>query len=149
MPMLKREILALIRKGSFARAIGMAAEFTRHHPQDAAGFELIAMAEEAAGYTRAAIQTISHAVELAPRLLSLRIMRARLLLKDNRLQAAITEVNTLIAMSNVRGQDDFLQQAIACRDELLARLPAGTRPSVATATTPARRQTPAPLSPRP
>lgn len=122
MLMLKRQVLTLIRQGSFTRAIGVAADFTRRNPHHALGFQLIATAEEAAGYTKAAIQTITHAIELAPGKPSLRIMHARLLLKDHRLREAIAEVNDLIAICDPRRDAEFLDAAIACRDELLERL---------------------------
>lgn len=90
MLMLKRQVQFLIDKGAFTKAIGMAAEYVRRNPDCAAGHQLVAMGEEAAGYTKAAIQTISHAIKLAPDEPSIRIMRARLLVKDHRLNPTLT-----------------------------------------------------------
>ncbi len=129
MLMLKRQVLTLIRQGSFTRAIGLAADFTRRNPENATGFQLVALAEEAAGYTKAAIQTIAHAIHLAPGEPSSHIMRARLLLKDNRLQEAIAAVNAIIAMCDARRDARFLHEAITCRDELMERV-ASRRPSL-------------------
>ena len=122
MLMIKQHVKDLINKGAFTKAIGMAAEYVRRNPEHAAGHQLVAMAEEAAGYMKAAIQTISHAIDLAPADLSLRIMRARLLLKDKRITEAVTDLNALIAMSDPRRDAEFLHEAIACRDELMERM---------------------------
>jgi predicted Zn-dependent protease len=122
MHVFKRQVQTLIRQGAFTRAIGMAADFARRHPDSAAGYQLVAMAEEAAGYTKAAIQTITHAICLAPIDPFSRIMRARLLLKDRRLKEAINEVDALIALCDARRDTRFLHEAIACRDELLERM---------------------------
>ena len=125
MLMIKQHVKDLINKGAFTKAIGMAAEYVRRNPEHAAGHQLVAMAEEAAGYMKAAIQTISHAIDLAPADLSLRIMRARLLLKDKRITEAVTDLNALIAMSDPRRDAGFLHEAIECRDELMARMNSG------------------------
>lgn len=122
MLLLKRQVQTLIKQGSYTRAIGLAADFARRHPEHAASFQLVAMAEEAAGYTKAAIQTIAHAIELAPGDPSSHIMRARLLLRDKRLNEATAEVNALIALCDARRDTRFLHDAVACRDELLERV---------------------------
>lgn len=122
MLMLKRHVQALIDKRAFTKAIGLAADFARRNPDDAAGNQLVAMAEEAAGYTKAAIQTISHAIDLAPGDPSLRVTRARLLLKDHRIGEAIADIDSIIALEDTQDDAHFLDEAIACRDELLARL---------------------------
>ena len=122
MLMIKRHVQSLIDKGAYTKAIGAAAEYVRRNPDCATGHQLISMAEEAAGYTKAAIQTISHAIDLAPNEPSIRIMRARLLLKDHRLKEAIADVNVLIAMGDARRDTQLLHEAISCRDELLERM---------------------------
>jgi predicted Zn-dependent protease len=121
---LKQQIQALIDKRAFTKAIGVASEYVRRHPECSLGYQLTAMAEEAAGYTKAAIQTIGRAIELAPEDASLRIVRARLLLKDKRLQAAIAEVDTIIAQGNSYQDAELLQEAVACKNELLERMAA-------------------------
>lgn len=73
--MIKRHVQTLIDKGAYTKAIGAAAEYVRRNPTCATGHQLVAMAEEKAGYTKAALQTILHAIELAPDELSFRIMR--------------------------------------------------------------------------
>ncbi len=122
MLMLKRHVQSLIDKGAFTKAIGMAAEYVRRNPECAAGHHLVAMGEEAAGYTKAAIQTISHAIKLSPSDPTIRVMRARLLVKDHRLMDAITDVETIIATSDPRRDTQLLHDAVACRDELLERI---------------------------
>lgn len=122
MLMLKRHVQSLLDKGAFTKAIGVAAEYVRRNPDCALGHHLVAMAEEAAGYTKAAIQTVSHAIDLAPDEPSLRIMRSRLFVKDHRLKEAITDVEVIIAMCNPRRDEQMLSDAVACRDELLERL---------------------------
>ncbi|GAB1393747.1 hypothetical protein MASR1M60_19110 [Rhodocyclaceae bacterium] len=122
MLMLKRHVQSLIDRGAFTKAIGMAAEYVRRNPDCAAGHHLVAIAEEAAGYTKAAIQTISHAIKLAPGESSSRIVRARLLVKDHRIKEAIVDVETIIATSDPRRDALLLSDAISCRDELLERL---------------------------
>lgn len=124
MLMLKRHVQSLLDKGAFTKAIGAAAEFVRRNPESASGLQLVALAEETAGYTKAAIQTISHAIELAPNEPALRVMRARLLVKDHRLKEAITDVEVIIAMCNQRRDAQMLSDAMACRDELLERMQA-------------------------
>ena len=128
MLMLKRHVQSLIDKGAFTKAIGMAAEFVRRNPDSAAGLQLVAMAEEAAGYTKAAIQTIAHAIDLALGDPSLRVMRARLFVKDHRLKDAIADVEAIIATSDPRRDAQRLNEAIACRDDLLERLPSSRIP---------------------
>lgn len=120
--MIKRHVQTLIDKGAYTKAIGAAAEYVRRNPTSATGHQLVAMAEEKAGYTKAALQTILHAIELAPDELSFRIMRARLLVKDHRVKEAIADVEAIIAMSDPRRDAALLHDAVACRDELLERL---------------------------
>jgi predicted Zn-dependent protease len=122
MLMLKRHVQSLIDKGAFTKAIGAAAEYVRRNPACAVGHQLVAVAEEAAGYTKAAIQTISHAIALAPNEPALRVMRARLLVKDHRIKEAISDVETIVATSDPHRDAQLLNDAVACRDELLERL---------------------------
>lgn len=122
MLMLKRYVRSLIDKGAPTKAIGMAAEYVRRNPDCATGHQLVALAEEAAGYTKAAIQSISHAIDLAPGDPSIRMMRARLLLKDHRLKDSIADIEAIIAIGETRQDKDLLHEAIACRNELLERM---------------------------
>ncbi len=122
MLMLKRHVQSLIDKSAFTKAIGAAAEYARRNPDCAAGHHLVAIAEEAAGYTRAAIQTVSHAIDLAPNEAAQRIMRARLLVKDHRIKEAIEDVEAIIATDDPCGNAKLLCAAMACRTELLERL---------------------------
>jgi hypothetical protein len=122
MLMLKRHVQSLIDKGAFTKAIGIASEYVRRNPDCAAGHHLVAMGEEAASYIKAAIQTLTHAIKLAPGEPSIRIMRARLLVKDHRLKEAIADVETIIATSDPRRDAQLLSEAVACRDKLLERL---------------------------
>jgi protein involved in temperature-dependent protein secretion len=121
MLMIKRHVQSLIDKGAFTKAIGVAAEHVRRNPDSATGHQLVAMAEEAAGYTKAAIQTISHAIDLAPEEPSNLIMRARLLIKDHRIKEAIADVEIIITTSDPRRDAHLLSDAMACRDDLLER----------------------------
>lgn len=125
--MIKRHVQTLIDKGAFTKAIGVAAEYVRRNPNCATGHQLVAMAEEQAGYTKAAIQTILHAINLAPEALSFRIMRARLLVKDHRVKEAIADVDAIITMCHPRRDAELLNDAVACRDELLERLSIAVR----------------------
>ncbi len=120
--MIKHHVQTLIDKGAYTKAIGAAAEYARRNPNCATGHQLVAMAEEKAGYTKAAIQTILHAIDLAPKELSFRVMRARLLVKDHRVKEAIADVEAIITMCNPRRDAELLSDALACRDELLERL---------------------------
>jgi len=120
--MIKRHVRALLDKGAFTKAIAAAAEYVRRNPTCTTGHQLVAMSEEKAGYTKAAIQTILHAIDLAPEDLTFRVMRARLLVKDHRVKEAIADVESIIAMCNPRRDADLLNDAVACRDELLERL---------------------------
>lgn len=127
MLMLKRHVQSLLDKGAFTKAIGAAAEFVRRNPESVPGLQLVALAEETAGYTKTAIQTISHAIALAPNEPALRVMRARLLVKDHRLRDAIADVDAIIAKSDPRRDVQMLNDAMACRDELLDRMQAPGR----------------------
>ncbi len=120
--MIKRHVQTLLDKGAFTKAICAAAEYVRRNPKCAKGHQLVSMAEEKAGYTKAAIQTILHAIDLAPEDLTFRVMRARLLVKDHRVKEAIADVEAIIAMCNPRRDADLLNDAVACRDELRERL---------------------------
>lgn len=122
MLIIKRHVQALIDKGAFTNAIGAAAEYVRRNPDCAAGHQLVAMGEEAAGYTKAAIQSISHAINLSPEEPSFRVMRARLLVRDHRVKEAIADVEVIIALGDARCDGQLLSDAIACRGELLERL---------------------------
>ena len=125
MYLIRQQVLSLIAKGAITAAITAAADFARRNPDQAACFCLIAQAEEAAGYTKAAIQSVSHAIALAPQEPAYRIMRSRLYLKDNRLRNAIEDVDCIIALANARKDADFIRDAVVCRDELLDRLASG------------------------
>lgn len=116
---IKRQLQTLIAKGAYPRAIGFAAEFVRRNPESAAAYCLLAQAEEAAGYIRAAIQSISHAVDRAPEVSDYRIVRARLHLKDRHRDGALADINALIALGQAAGNPHFIHEAMACRDELL------------------------------
>lgn len=122
MQTIKRNVQALIAKGAFTAAITAAADFSRRNPGKPECFGLIAEAEESAGYTKAAIQSVSHAIALAPQEPAYRILRSRLYVKDKQLEKAIADINQLVAMANILGNADFIHDAVACRDELLERL---------------------------
>ena len=122
MLMLKRQVQSLIDKSAFTQALSLAAGYARRNPDCVASHQLVATIEESAGYTKAAIQTISHAIRLAPEETALRILRARLLVKDHRINEAIEDVKFIIAAAGPRRDEQMLRDAIACRDELLERL---------------------------
>lgn len=122
MRLIKHHVQSLIANGAFTAAITIAADFARRNPGNAVVFFLIAQAEEAAGYTKAAIQSVSQSIALAPYDHTYRIMRGRLYLKDNQLVKAIEEINCIISMGKARQDATFLGSAIACRDELLDRV---------------------------
>lgn len=107
----------------------MASEYARRAPSNPAGHLLVAIAEEAAGYIKAAIQTITHAVALTPDDPTLRITRARLLVKDRRLREAIADINVVVAVSDARRDAGVLGEAVACRDDLLQRLASSDAPA--------------------
>ncbi len=137
MQTLKRHVHTLIAKGAFTAAITVAADLARRNPEMADCYGLIAEAEEAAGFTKAAIQSVSHAIALAPLQPGYRITRSRLYLKDRRLQDAIDDINSIIALERAKNNISFIRDAIACRDELLERL-ACSRPSSETGLTSSR-----------
>lgn len=121
MNQVRRRVLALIKTGAFIQAVTAAAEFTRRNPDMAESYGLLSLAEEIAGYTRAAIKTVSHAIALAPHEAGYRFQRGRLHLKINDLSAALDDLNTVIEMEKQQGDYVCTEAAIARRDEALER----------------------------
>lgn len=124
MHQVRSRVLALAGKKAYAVAIALAADFARRNPDSAACQALVAQAEEIAGYTKAAIQSISRAIALAPQELAYRQTRARLYLAAHLPEEALREMECLIAVARSEADDAYVDAARACRDELLRRLKA-------------------------
>lgn len=114
----KNRVLTLAEKGAHTAAIALAADLARRDPDSAAGYALLAQAEEMAGYTKAAIQSISRAIARAPYDLAYRQTRARLYLAAKRADEALREMDCLIAIAQTNADEDYVFAARSCREEL-------------------------------
>lgn len=122
MHQVRSRVLSLAGKKAYAVAIAMAADFARRNPDSAACYALVAQAEEIAGYTKAAIQSISRAIGMEPYELSYRQTRARLYLAAHMPEEALREMECLVDIARAEADDAYVQAAQACRDELRHRL---------------------------
>jgi tetratricopeptide (TPR) repeat protein len=122
MNQLRRRVQALIKTGAFIQAVTAAAEFTRRNPEMAESYGLLSHTEEVAGYTRAAIKTISHAIALAPHEPAYRFHRGRLHMKVNALTEARDDMAAVIEMEKDLAEPYYTEPAMACRDEALERM---------------------------
>lgn len=122
MNQVRSRVLALAGKKAYAVAIAMAADFARRNPDTAACYALVAQAEEIAGYTKAALQSISRAIAIEPHELSYRQTRARLYLAAHLPEEALHEMDCLIEIARAEADDTYVDAAQACRDELHRRL---------------------------
>jgi hypothetical protein len=82
----------------------------------------LSQTEEIAGYTKAAIKTVSHAIELSPHEPAYRFQRGRLHLKVNATAEALADMNSVIEMEQSSGSCHYTGEAAACRDEAWGRL---------------------------
>jgi tetratricopeptide (TPR) repeat protein len=122
MNQIRKRVLSLVKTGALIQAVTAAAEFARRNPRMADSYELLAQAEEVAGYTRAAIKTISHAITLAPEEPAFRFQRGRLHLKVNALPDALEDMSAVIALEQHLAAPYYTEAAAACREDLLERL---------------------------
>ena len=103
------------------QAVTVAAEFARRNPKMAESYGLPSQAEEIAGYTRAAIKTISHAIALAPHEPAYRFQRGRLQMKIDALPDALEDMSAVIDLEQHQAAPYYTEAAMACRDEVLER----------------------------
>lgn len=132
MNQIRKRVLALLKKGALTEAVIVAAEFTRRNPKMAESYGLLSQAEEIAGYTKAAIKTVSHAIALAPNEPGYFLQRSRLHLKINAAADALEDATHLIELEASQGSAHFADLANAYRDEALERLqrrPGGASPA--------------------
>lgn len=122
---LTNHILSLVKNGAFSAAIATAADFARRNPEKAVCYGLLAHAEEVAGYTRAAIQSVSQAVALSPHEHGYLLQRCGIYIKANQLDKALADVNHIIEGGDVRYRDI----AERYRTEVLARLQQQLQPA--------------------
>lgn len=122
MNQIKKRILSLVKNGAFTEAVTVAAEFARRNPAMADSYGLLSQAEEIAGYTKAAIRTVSHAIALAPHEPAYRFQRGRLHLKINALSDALKDMDSVIEMEKSLANACYTEAANAYRDEALERL---------------------------
>lgn len=115
---LTNHILSLVKNGAFSAAIATAADFARRNPEKAVCYGLLAHAEEVAGYTKAAIQSVSQAIALAPHEHGYLLQRCGIYIKANELAKALADVDRIIEAGDTRYRDI----AVNYRNEALSRL---------------------------
>lgn len=118
-------ILSLVKNGAFCAAIATAADFARRNPEKAVCYGLLAHAEEVAGYTRAAIQSVSHAISLAPHEPGYLLQRCGIYIKANQLDKALADVDRIIES----GDASYLDTAESYRNEVLSRMQQQSQPT--------------------
>ena len=85
-------------------------------------YGLLSQAEEIAGYTKAAIKTVSHAIALAPQEPAYRFQRGRLYLKVNAVSDALEDMASVIEMEKSLANAYYTEAANTYRDEALGRI---------------------------
>jgi predicted Zn-dependent protease len=128
MQQIRSRVRALVSKGAYTAAITAAAEFARRNPDRAEAYGLLAQAEEIAGYSKAAIQSVSHAISLDPREPIFRLQRGRLYLKVSRLIEAFEEMKHMLDSGEVLPGELIHDAVVACRDEAIQRMQKQARP---------------------
>ncbi|CAG0991211.1 hypothetical protein RHDC4_02518 [Rhodocyclaceae bacterium] len=121
---LTNHILALVKNGAFSAAIATAADYARRNPERAVCYGLLAHAEEVAGYTRAAIQSVSHAISLAPHEPGYLLQRCGIYIKANQLDKALADVNRIMES----GDATYRDTAESYRNEVLSRMEQQSQP---------------------
>ncbi|MBI4984443.1 MAG: hypothetical protein HZC24_03620 [Rhodocyclales bacterium] len=135
MNQVKKRVLFLVKKGALTEAVTVAAEFARRNPGLAECYGLLSQTEEIAGYTRAAIKTVSQAIALAPQEPAYRFQRGRLHLKVNAVADGLDDLDSVIEIEKSLAHAYYTEAANACREEALGRVqrhgiePAATRNS--------------------
>lgn len=122
MNQIKKRVLSLVKMGALTQAVTVAAEFARRNPEMAESYVLLSQAEEIAGYTKAAIKTVSHAIALAPQEPAYRFQRGRLRLKANAVSDALDDMASVIEMEKCLANACYTEAANTYRAEALARL---------------------------
>lgn len=131
MQQIRKRVLSLVHKGAFTAAVTAAADFVRRNPELAEGYGLLAQAEEIAGYTKAAIKSVSKAIVLAPQDAAYRFQRGRLHLQIDAAADALEDMAHVLEMVKVQGNTDHIGAVIAYRDEALRRVQSGHESSSA------------------
>jgi len=119
MNQVRQRVLSLIKKGAFTAAVTAAADFARRNPRSADSYALLSLAEEVAGYTKAAIKTISQAIALAPHEPAYWLQRGRLHLAIQAAAQALGDLTRVIEMERDCGIARHSDTASAYRDEAL------------------------------
>lgn len=126
MNQIRKRVLSLIKNGALTEAVTVAAEFARRNPEIAQCYGLLSQAEEIAGYTKAAIKTISHAIALAPQEPAYRFQRGRLHFAANAVMDGLEDMASVIEMEKGLANACYTEAADACRHEALGRLQRGS-----------------------
>lgn len=122
MNQVRNRVLSLVKKGAFTEAVTTAADFARRNPGIAECYALLAQAEEIAGYTKAAIKSVSKAIALAPQEPAYLFQRGRLYLKIDAAADALQDMVGVIEMGKALTNGYYVDAALAHRDEALRRL---------------------------
>lgn len=122
MNQIKKRVLSLVKNGAYTEAVTAAADYARRNPMQAECYGLLSHAEAIAGYTKAAIKTVSQAIALAPQEPAYRFQRGRLHLQLNALAEALADMNAVIEIAQALGNADYAAAAAPYRDEALRRL---------------------------
>lgn len=138
-------MLSLVRNGAFTAAVTVAVDFARRNPQSAEAYALVAHAEEIAGYTKAAIQSVSQAIALAPQAPAYRLQRGRLYLKARQMPAALADIDCVIEMGQDLSDTQYFDAAVALRNEAIGRSRRHTPPAHAAGRTTGRLAVRAPV----
>lgn len=118
----KKRILSLIKNGALDAAVTVAVDAARRNPAIPEYFLLLAQAEEIAGYTKAAIKSVSKAIALAPHEPVYRFQRGRLHLQINAAADALSDLNGVLETLKMVGNADYIRAVVTYRDEALRRV---------------------------
>ena len=122
MHQIRSRVLSLVKNGAFTAAVTAAADFARRNPGMAECYGLLAQAEEVAGYTKAAIKSVSKAIALAPQEPVYRLHRGRLYLAANEAAKALDDMNVVLETAKVASSAHYIEVAVGYRDEALKSL---------------------------
>ena len=122
MDQFRRQVLTLVRNGAYAAAVRAAFDAARRNPTAPECFELLAYAEAMAGYSKAAVKTISRAIELAPDRPAYWYQRGQFHLAANSPREAVDDMARVIEIEQKAAAGEFSARAEQCRDAALSRL---------------------------
>jgi tetratricopeptide (TPR) repeat protein len=117
MNQVRKHVVEFVKKGAYTLAVRAAAEAVRRNPTVPEFFELLAFAEEIAGFPKAAIQTISRAIALDPNRASFWFQRGRLRVAIRAFSEALVDFDRVIALEQAQGTANLTADALSCRQE--------------------------------